>query len=301
MLLAVTTLGTMASAICQESKGGQSGLTAAVNLTREDGACARCHKEVTRSFADKPHVKEHGASRGSSMPCAECHGPGATHIESGGDKSKILNPATAPARQVSNICLKCHAGKHVIFDRSAHARANVSCVRCHSIHASHEYRHLLTTPQPELCFECHDEQRPQFSAISRHKVVEGLILCTDCHEPHGSFGEQHQRSPVQQDMICTKCHTEVAGPFEYEHAIIKTEGCSACHLSHGGPNSHMLNRATVNTICLLCHFPSPISSTGQSLVHGHEVPTKGQNCIDCHVEIHGSNENPDFLKKKSAE
>ncbi len=26
--------------------------------------------------------------------------------------------------------------------------------------------------------------------------------------------------------ICTKCHTETAGPFVYEHPVVKTEGCT---------------------------------------------------------------------------
>lgn len=271
---------------------------AATGISSDAAACARCHKEIVTSFARSPHASQADLAHLAGMSCAECHGPSEAHIQSGGDKSKIVNLAGAPAEQVNDICLKCHAGKHVTFQRSAHGRSDVGCVRCHSIHAPHESKHLLTAAQPDLCFQCHDEQRAQFSAPFRHRVLEGLILCTDCHEPHGSFGEQLQRSPTQQDLICTKCHTEVAGPFEHEHAILKTEGCSACHVPHGGSNSHMLNRANVNTICLLCHFPPPISSREESLVQAHDLTAKRQTCIDCHVEIHGSNESAVFSKKK---
>jgi predicted CXXCH cytochrome family protein len=90
----------------------------------------------------------------------------------------------------------------------------------------------------------------------------------------------------------------VARPFEFEHAIIKTEGCTACHSPHGGPNSHMLNRARVNTICLLCHFPPQISSNGHSLVQAHDTTAKGQPCTNCHADIHGSDMSAVFLKKK---
>lgn len=274
----------------EKSAGNRASLRAADDPVREDAACARCHENVAKGFVNDPH-----ASQG--VTCAGCHGPGEPHIQSGGDKSKIFNPTEASARQVDDSCLKCHAGKHAVFERSAHGRSNVSCVRCHSIHAARAPEHLLTIAQPNLCFQCHDEERSQFSEPFRHRVLEGLILCTDCHEPHGSFGEKLQRSPTQQD-ICTKCHTEMAGPFEYEHAIVKAEGCTACHFPHGGPNAHMLDRARVDTICLLCHFPSRISSTGESLVQGHDPTLRGQFCTDCHADIHGSNVSTVFLKKK---
>jgi len=54
-----------------------------------------------------------------------------------------------------------------------------------------------------------------------HKVNEGLVKCTDCHDPHGTFGNSALRSTADANMICTKCHTEVRGPFVFEHAPVK--------------------------------------------------------------------------------
>jgi DmsE family decaheme c-type cytochrome len=292
---------TQSNTNAEGSTGARAGLTAAGDAGKSDEACVRCHEKVVRGFVSNPHASigqaPHGPSR---VTCTSCHGSGEAHIESGGDKSKIFNPTEAAAGQVNDICLKCHAGGHAIFERSAHGRSGVNCVRCHSIHAAHEPKHLLRIAQPELCFQCHEDQRSQFFQTFRHKVTEGVILCTDCHEPHGSFGEQLQRFPTQQDIICTKCHTEMAGPYKFEHDIVKAEGCIACHFPHGGPNGHMLNRAMVNTICLLCHFPQQISSTGESLLHAHDTTAKGPLCTDCHAEIHGSNVSSTFLKNKSA-
>lgn len=280
----------------QESRGARAAQIA-VDLTTEDALCARCHAKVVRDFVTNPHASREQLAGDSGIGCASCHGSGDAHIQGGGDKSKIFNPTESPATQINDSCLKCHAGKHVVYQRSAHGKSNVSCIRCHSIHSAREPKHLLTNAQPDLCFQCHEDQRSQFSAPFRHEV-KGLVLCTDCHEAHGSFGEQLQRSPTQQDIICTKCHTEMAGPFEYEHAIIKTEGCTACHFSHGGSTSHMLNRARVNTICLLCHFPPQVSSTGDSLIEGHDLAASVQLCTDCHADVHGSNVSAAFLKKK---
>jgi hypothetical protein len=68
--------------------------------------------------------------------------------------------------------------------------------------------------------------------------------------------------PAEVDRICTKCHTETAGPFVCEHAIVKIEGSVACHDPRGSSNQHMLTKAKVDVICLLYHYPSSTSKTG---------------------------------------
>jgi len=149
--------------------------------------------------------------------------------------------------------------------------------------------------KPEPCFQCHEDERAAFSLPSRHKVEEGLISCTDCHESHSTSGEKRPLTPAQVNRICAKCHTEIAGPLVYEHAVIKAEGCIACHVPHGGPDPHMLNRAKVDTICLLCHLPSRVSPTGASIGHAHDLGTQLRSCTACHAEIHGSNVSQFFI------
>jgi len=128
-------------------------------------------------------------------------------------------------------------------------------------------------------------------------VNEGLVSCSDCHDPHGTFEKKGLKSAAQQDAVCVKCHTETAGPFVYEHAAVKTEGCTACHFPHGGPNPRLLNRANVNTICLECHSPSN-NFTAFALATGpaHNQATQYQSCTICHTDIHGSNTHPHFFK-----
>ena len=48
-------------------------------------------------------------------------------------------------------------------------------------------------------------------------------------------GQQRPEVTAQQDAVCTKCHTETAGPFVYEHAVVKTEGCTAATRRTGHP------------------------------------------------------------------
>jgi predicted CXXCH cytochrome family protein len=87
----------------------------------------------------------------------------------------------------------------------------------------------------------------------------------------------------------------MAGPFVYEHAAVKAEGCTACHFPHGGANPKLLTQANVNTICLQCHSPSLNSMTGQPAVPAHSHSAQGQSCTSCHSNIHGSNESNAFL------
>jgi DmsE family decaheme c-type cytochrome len=196
---------------------------------------------------------------------------------------------------VDQKCLNCHQGNHANFLRTAHGEANVSCVGCHSVHVGEDKEHQLKVAQPTLCFQCHTDTKPQFNMPFHHKVEEGLVKCSDCHDPHGTFGKKNLRSSSQMDLVCTKCHMEKGGPFAFEHPVVKTEGCTACHFPHGGPNPRLLNRATVNTICLQCHSPSPNFSTSNPVGPAHNQATQYQSCTICHASVHGSNTSEFFF------
>ena len=120
--------------------------------------CATCHEEAAKKFADNPHTKIAEMHGKSGASCESCHGPGKAHVDGGGDVTKIFNPAKHSAKEVDETCLKCHAGAHPNFERSPHAKANVGCTSCHSVHAS-KSETLLKASQPTLCFQCHADQR----------------------------------------------------------------------------------------------------------------------------------------------
>jgi DmsE family decaheme c-type cytochrome len=254
--------------------------------------CATCHAEAANKFSSNPHSKLALAHGGTGATCESCHGAGKAHVDSGGDKTKIFNPATASPKDVNNTCLGCHAGAHPNFLRSPHAKANVSCVGCHSVHNSAPETSLLKAAQPTLCYQCHTDVKPAFAAPFHHKVNEGLLKCSDCHDTHGSFGNNNLKSTADQNAICTKCHTETRGPFVYEHAAVKAEGCLGCHSPHGSQNARLLNVPNINTLCNQCHSP-----VGAGAVHGMGAGSASQTpCIGCHTMIHGSNQSRAFLR-----
>ena len=254
--------------------------------------CATCHDEVARKFADNPHSKMALMHGSVGLTCENCHGAGKAHVEVGGDVSKIFNPAKATVKEVDAKCLACHAATHPEFDRSPHAKAGVGCLNCHSVHAPGVQDHLLKASQPTLCFQCHTDVKPAFSMPFHHRVNEGLIQCNDCHDVHGTFGNNNIKSTADQNAICTKCHTETRGPFVYEHAAVKGEGCMACHTPHGSQNARLLNMPSINNLCNQCH--SPVAA---ATVHGMNAGSSELTpCISCHTMIHGSNLNQAFLK-----
>jgi len=278
----------------QATGGGQ---TAAPGDFVGAETCATCHEAEAKNFASNPHSKL--AKMHSGLTCEACHGAGKAHVDGGGDKSKIFSPASATAKDVDARCLGCHSGKHANFDRSPHAKAGVSCVSCHSVHAAASSEYLLKTAQPALCFQCHTDLQPQFSMPFHHKVNEGLVKCSDCHDPHGTMQGKMLRTTASQNAICTKCHTEKAGPFVYEHPVVKVEGCTSCHTPHGSQNARLLNVSNVNTLCLQCHsttnasaFPHATSPTGPA----HSQVSTEVACTNCHTQIHGSNAEYNFFK-----
>ncbi len=257
--------------------------------------CATCHKEVVKDFAINPHSRLTLMHEGKGVTCENCHGSGKAHAE-GGAVTTIFNPVTVTAKVVDEKCQACHGSDHANFERSIHGQGGVSCIGCHIIHAPGAPDHLLKMEQPQLCFQCHSDVKPQFSMPVHHKVEEGLIDCTDCHDAHGAFGENTLPSARWQFIVCTKCHAAAAGPFVYKHAAVEAEGCIACHFPHGGPNSHLLIQANVIAICLQCHLLSPNSTTGLPAVPEHIQSAQSPSCISCHSSIHGSNTSEVFLR-----
>jgi DmsE family decaheme c-type cytochrome len=292
-ILCASTLGAQAP----KADAGAKPATAQVKDTAPgdylgSDTCATCHDEVSKKFASNPHTKMtemHGNIAG--VTCENCHGAGKGHVDGGGDITKIFDPAKASSKDVDATCLGCHAGAHPNFDRSPHAKAGVSCIGCHDIHGSKE-EPLLKAAQPTLCFQCHTDVKPAFNMPFHHRVNEGLVKCSDCHDVHGTFGNNNIKSTADQNAICTKCHTETRGPFVYEHAAVKAEGCLGCHTPHGSQNARLLNMPSINTLCNQCHSPVAAGTVHSMGAGSAEITT----CIDCHTMIHGSNINPAFLR-----
>ena len=261
--------------------------------------CTMCHRPEALAMPSNPHSKIELSHQGKGVTCEGCHGPGKAHVESGGDATKIFSFTHASTQQIDAQCQQCHESDHPGFSRSAHSDAKVGCTECHGIHKSQEQTKLLKASQPMLCYNCHKDVKPAFSKPFHHKVNEGLMTCTDCHDAHGTFQKSMAKSAAHDDAVCVKCHQENAGPFIYEHPVVKTEGCTFCHSPHGSPNPRLLARNNMNQLCLQCHT----GEAGDQFVAGgpptspvHDQSMQYTSCIICHSQIHGSNVVDTFIR-----
>lgn len=219
-------------------------------------------------------------------------------------------------------CLFCHVSskQQEYFEHSTHVAHGMSCDQCHTSHLVAEVKdqskgplsspqaHFYEVPQlpdevrwlhgsllkesePKLCFGCHGTVQAEFSMPVHHRVPEGLVKCTDCHTPHGSLNRASLTRPKFQS--CVNCHQEKRGPYVYEHASVRVEGCATCHTPHGSTNRMLLVRREGRQLCLQCHINAPGKIGVPHSRFGFQ--TAGE-CTRCHVQIHGSNFDPNFLR-----
>ncbi|MFZ0963939.1 MAG: cytochrome c3 family protein [Terriglobia bacterium] len=268
----------------------------------------------------------------SVQGCETCHGPGKAHAEAeeqaAGDSAKetagakLIFSFHASPKENSERCLTCHVtGKNQEgFAHSQHLAAGVSCDECHAPHLVKEVKDqskgslpiaqaaffqvpelpetvrwlhssLLKASEPNLCFTCHGNIQAQFALPVHHRVPEGLMKCTDCHNPHGSINRSSLNAT--QWETCVKCHVEKRGPYVYEHAAVRVEGCVICHSPHGNTNHFMLVRREGRQLCLQCHTGFHAQAAVPHSRLGFQ--TSGE-CTRCHVAIHGSELDANFLR-----
>lgn len=265
-------------------------------ITPQD--CAVCHEDVVKAFGKNPHETLALAPRNLVNPCESCHGPGREHIESGGEPSKIIAFKGERAEFFNKQCLNCHRdNRHVnAFLESRHAREGLDCTSCHKIHFAAVTTPLLKERTNGLCMSCHDLQRTQFSKPFHHPVREEGMTCADCHNPHSGIDHNMVKTSFSGEEVCYRCHSEIQGPYVFEHEAIMIRGCTGCHQPHGSNNTRMLVRSTVSALCLECHSRSQNVLTAQPpSFHNLNSPIF-QNCTTCHVMIHGSNFSRIFLR-----
>lgn len=276
--------------------------------------CRTCHPDVWQSFFRNPHYKSVASEKSTpeNTGCEGCHGPAKGHVEARGGKTTI--PAAfslLSSQQTLDTCLRCH-GKDLNranVRRSSHSQAEVACSGCHSIHKSSTPKFLLAKEQRDLCYTCHANVRAQFAMPFKHRVNEGFMNCSDCHNPHGSpaatwrMGARPRMvtQALGNEEPCLKCHSDKRGPFAFEHPAVRVDGCESCHNPHGSTNAKLLRRPAIFTTCLECHTGAGTFGrqadgiTLQSPSHDMRNP-RYQNCTTCHVRIHGSNADRLFLR-----
>jgi DmsE family decaheme c-type cytochrome len=269
--------------------------------------CQACHDEIFAKFQKNRHVlieTQPKFEKWNKQACESCHGPGSKHAESA-DKNDIVQPSRLSAAAADKTCLTCHLNQRTHAGRihGGHARNSVSCTSCHSMHAAPKTTSLD-------CTSCHAGQWAQFNKPFGHTLGRNTMKCTDCHNPHGGMIAQSvvtrsMRAFGANEPGCFSCHGDKRGPFAFEHPPMRQDGCMSCHQPHNSVNPRMLSRPQVHLTCLECHSnlaqirpnPAPGTPLGGVPPAFHDLSNpRFRQCTVCHVKIHGSHVNRDFMR-----
>ena len=282
--------------------------------------CAGCHEKSHQSIFLTAHGAKNDAQ--GSM-CQACHGDATEHLKdpSAAKPQGPLTSKTATAGEKTAVCLMCHSSnRHLAFwDVAAHARNDVTCTNCHSIHDS--ARPLTVAPfttsfranEADICGKCHQQVRAATLKPSHHPIIENKIKCSDCHNPHGALTPVMLRAETVNQQ-CYSCHADKRGPFMFAHPSVQ-ENCLSCHNPHGSIYPRLLNEKVPN-LCQDCHDVERHPGTIYGGAAGFQCPpaatTDPKNsacfgkapgsfntavntrfiaraCVNCHNAIHGSN------------
>lgn len=259
----------------------------------EPVACETCHADLAISLTTTPHGASHGDG---GVACEQCHRDAAAHAAAPPAPHGMLTFRDDDAEATDRACGTCHdANTH---PAGVHRRAGVACTDCHGVHEP------LTQPLALPGFErvdrasascqgCHQDVFTRFSFNESHRIAQGSVGCTSCHDPHQVDTRRHLGG--FKSAPCADCHADADGPFVFEHAASRVEGCTACHDPHGSPNRRLLTHQSVGELCYSCHTVMPAFHFG--FVPG-APPRFDLNtvCTNCHVTIHGSNLDRNFLR-----
>lgn len=244
--------------------------------------CAACHDEVTKNYEATSHARAFAFGPKGELQagnCEACHGPRGKHVDNPG------NDLIVDDSKQSEICLQCHQGGERIYWQSGmHQAAGLSCTSCHTVMEKISSKALLSAEEEQnLCYSCHADVRAQMNKAYHHPVREGKISCSDCHNVHGTVGQNLLKGATVNET-CFGCHQEKRGPFVWEHAPVR-ENCANCHDVHGSNQRDLLN-AKGAFLCLQCH-----SYGGHINLPRYNRTSNpyGQGCVNCHTTQHGSN------------
>ena len=249
----------------------------------DDETCLLCHEDYDIGLSSTKHrLVPEPLGSAEKLQCISCHTGAEIHIDDP-DLGNIGNPARALSSETESVCSRCHQ-PHTemgVVGHDPHFGRDLSCTSCHRIHSTNAFQ--LVDEEGAFCGVCHVSVVNDFRKRSNHPLTDQAITCMSCHDFTGrneaGFGHGGNAN-------CYQCHPEQSGPYRYEHEATssfstQSNGCTSCHLPHGGPDERLLKRSG-DHLCQQCHGTPPL----------HRIKHDGIGsqffCVDCHSDVHGS-------------
>ncbi len=259
--------------------------------------CKTCHQPVYDQLTKTPMgtlFLKHPRTAKEKLGCETCHGPGIEHVNSGGKEFggmvRFTKGTPTPVSVRNEVCLKCHQkGERLFWAGSVHDTNGLACASCHVVHTGPGIAtrfQLARLTVEDTCATCHKEQVRAQMRFSHHPLREGKMNCASCHNPHGTISPKLVRGLSNREL-CFTCHAQYRGPFIFQHPPVM-EDCFNCHQPHGSAYPALLKSPPIR-LCRECHVTFHNISFTPTGGKPRINMMVGGACLNCHRNIHGSN------------
>jgi predicted CXXCH cytochrome family protein len=207
--------------------------------------------------------------------------------------SVTVGLAAGPKTTDLKTCAQCHAKQAAGWNKTAHAKGNVTCFACHKAETLHDQptADVNAIYDTKVCAGCHGTEYQEWQASGHNRPVP------------------YTQDEILPDLItdCVRCHN-VAGyvqvsssgkPFatsKGEVAAANSQGvtCAVCHDPHSAANPSMLRAGDRAQTCDNCHGGKwqnlVLNGTGGQRYadSSYDKVAKsphdtGNRCVSCHM------------------
>lgn len=257
--------------------------------SRAGTECSGCHEM-------QPEIVTWQVSSHSKVPCIECHEVDQEAYRAGHENQGFKRPIRISDSMPSSVCMKCHtenrmvtASGDLVIPHDRHAKAGVTCVKCHSgvVHAKIADRGL-TAEGPLSNYKAWTVETAR-QVMTKFYTQPSMWTCIECHKQAGITRQ------------CSACHTRIANlPSHDSPDWISLHGknartdigkCTTCHITpdlpkFASPSTGDLaaDFARAQQFCYNCHLKRPETHQNTMVpIHPGLAAAKGiQNCFTCH-------------------
>jgi len=193
----------------------------------------------------------------------------------------------ASSASANTECTSCHGDEKRGITMNQHASKAIACTSCHGEAKQHQEdpsvrdfvdfkKKIQTEDVNKSCLNCHRQSRKMMNWDgSAHQ--SGEVPCSSCHTIHS---EARQKVGSER---CFSCHRQVRNDVNKLSRHPVREGrleCSSCHDAHGSQYPKLMNKSSVNDLCVSCHVEK------RGPFRFAHAPVQ-DNCLTCH-SAHGS-------------